>query len=162
MLSLLGHKHATAQAVSRALESLSRSLALSSTPIVGGHVWLDGSTLQIFVLVSSVLLDQQTSLSILKSLPSAVLMSEQRLTIPEANTGHINYLTKSRKDRLNLIPGDGDTFADTLSLLGDYEGLSDVLLLFRRRHGTLTTELTLFFQVSWIGTRASRPTSVRS
>jgi hypothetical protein len=69
---------------------------------------------------------EQSLLPVLKTLLLAVPMSDQRLTIPEANPGHINYLTNSRKDRLSLIPGDGDTFADTLSLLSDYEGLSKI------------------------------------
>lgn len=50
------------------------------------------------------------------------LMSERPLTIPEASTGHINYLSKSNNDRLGLLQGDGDTFTDIINLLGDYEG----------------------------------------
>jgi len=34
----------------------------------------------------------------------------------------INYLTKQKNDKLRLIEGDDDTFAEVLQLLDEYEG----------------------------------------
>jgi hypothetical protein len=42
-------------------------------------------------------------------------------TGPAAVT-QINYLMKARIDRLRLIEGDSETFADVLRMIDDYEG----------------------------------------
>jgi len=34
----------------------------------------------------------------------------------------INYLVKSRMDKMKLIEGDSETFGDVLALIDDYEG----------------------------------------
>ena len=39
-----------------------------------------------------------------------------------ANVTQINYLMKSRGERLRLIEGDSETFADVLGMIDDYEG----------------------------------------
>ncbi|RBQ80129.1 hypothetical protein VDGD_10319 [Verticillium dahliae] len=46
----------------------------------------------------------------------------------------INYLTKSSTGRLELIPGDADTFSDVLGLLNSYEGVLN-------RHESLAANL---------------------
>ena len=38
-----------------------------------------------------------------------------------ANVTHINYLMKARGERLRLIEGDSETFADVLGMIDDYE-----------------------------------------
>lgn len=46
--------------------------------------------------------------------------------IPNPPMGHgmtqINYLMKARGERLRLIEGDSETFADVLGMIDDYEG----------------------------------------
>ena len=39
-----------------------------------------------------------------------------------ANVTQINYLTKASGERLRLIEGDAETFADVLGMIDDYEG----------------------------------------
>ncbi|EEY15845.1 conserved hypothetical protein [Verticillium alfalfae VaMs.102] len=50
------------------------------------------------------------------------------------NSFLINYLTKSSTGRLELIPGDADTFCDVLGLLNSYEGVLN-------RHESLAANL---------------------
>jgi hypothetical protein len=38
------------------------------------------------------------------------------------NVTQINYLMKAKTDRLRLIEGDSETFADVLGMIDDYEG----------------------------------------
>jgi hypothetical protein len=39
-----------------------------------------------------------------------------------ASVTQINYLMKAKSERLRLIEGDSDTFADVLGMIDDYEG----------------------------------------
>lgn len=44
--------------------------------------------------------------------------------------GHINFLPRPNPERLGLIPGEADTFTDIISLLAEYEGMSEYCFLF--------------------------------
>lgn len=45
-------------------------------------------------------------------------------SIHTTSTGvtQINYLVKARPEKLRIIEGDADTFADVLGMIDDYEG----------------------------------------
>lgn len=48
--------------------------------------------------------------------------------------GYIHYLPRSNSSHLSLVQGDGDTFADIIGLIGEYENVLD-------RHESLATSL---------------------
>lgn len=43
------------------------------------------------------------------------------------NVTQINYLVRSRADRLRLMEGDSETFGDILEMIDDYEGMSGLV-----------------------------------
>ncbi|KAJ4147412.1 hypothetical protein LMH87_001933 [Akanthomyces muscarius] len=51
--------------------------------------------------------------------------SPQQNPLQQSHAGYINFLPRPNAERLALIQGDGDTFADILTLLADYEGVLD-------------------------------------
>lgn len=53
--------------------------------------------------------------------------------------GYINFLPRPNAERLALIQGDGDTFADILNLLADYEGMHPVQRLVSPKQSANTT-----------------------
>lgn len=52
------------------------------------------------------------------------LMDEGRNGAHGNNISQINYLVKSKPERLRLIEGDSESFGDILGLIDDYEGRS--------------------------------------
>ncbi|KAF5004716.1 hypothetical protein FDECE_8797 [Fusarium decemcellulare] len=55
-------------------------------------------------------------------------------SIQQGIPSYIHYLPRSNASHLSLIQGDGDTFADIISLIGDYEAVLD-------RHESLASSL---------------------
>lgn len=50
------------------------------------------------------------------------ILSIVRLITLFSGPSHINYVLRPDSERLNLMQGDVDTFADIISLIGEYEG----------------------------------------
>ncbi|KND92066.1 putative mitochondrial carrier [Tolypocladium ophioglossoides CBS 100239] len=66
----------------------------------------------------------------------------------QGGAGYINYLPRTNAERLGLLHGDADTFADIIGLIGEYEGkLSPVPLL----HDVHFADLVPFANpISWL------------